>query len=527
MQRSNRHPRAHRIRAGVQWWPLSLAVAVVGGLAWYGANSAGWLKDKSQPALEGAKVQRGPLHISVTARGNLKAADSVSLKSAVEGRTAILSLAPQGTHVKEGDIVCELDATNLVEKRFQQSIAASNAEASYVKAKQNYDIQQSQNRSDIARAQQKLEFAKQDVSKFLEGERAFEHEKSQQAIDLAKEDAARASDKLAWSAKLAEKGFLTTTELEADRSAQHHAQVALEQATRSMELLDRFQSPRKLDELNAAFEEAKREAERVALQADARIVDYAADMRTSQARFDLEKEKLALVTSQIEKARMRAPSAGMVIYTQRDSDEPPIQEGAEVREREEILTIPSAGGMIVQAKLHETVVKQVQIGSKCVLKVDALGAQEFAGRVSFVSVLPDQNMRWFNPNTRVYATDITVDAPNDDMRPGMSCSIEIQIEDLPDALLIPVQAAFRTEKENVSFVVRNGVVDRRAVQIGRYNALWVQVLAGLSEGETVLLSAPPGFDRITIESEDEKEGAHETKPKTGEVNTSEASASTH
>jgi hypothetical protein len=113
------------------------------------------------------------------------------------------------------------------------------------------------------------------------------------------------------------------------------------------------------------------------------------------------------------------------------------------------------------------------------------------------------------------------------MRPGMSCSIEIQIEDLPDALLVPVQAAFRTDKENVSFVVRDGVVERRTVQIGRYNTLWVQVLAGLSEGETVLLSAPPGFDRLATEPEADKENAHEAKPKSDATNTSEASASTH
>jgi len=115
---------------------------------------------------QGTLVQRGPLRIMVAARGNLKAADSVSLKSEVEGRTLILSLVPEGTHVKAGDVVCGLDATALVEKGIQQRIAVSSAEASFVKASQNFEIQASQNQSDIATAKQKLEFAQQDVKKY-------------------------------------------------------------------------------------------------------------------------------------------------------------------------------------------------------------------------------------------------------------------------------------------------------------------------------------------------------------------------
>ena len=501
----------------MQWWPLSIAFVAVAVLVGYGAKSSGWFVPRSAPTTEGAKVQRGPLHISILARGNLKAADSVSLKSEVEGRTLILSLVPEGTHVKEGDIVCELDATALVERRFQQTIAVSNAEAAYIKAKQNFEIQESQNKSDNARAGQKQEFAEQDVRKYDEGERASEREKLVQAIELATEDASRAADKLAWSEKLAEKGFLTASELAADRAANHRSKVLFEQATRDLDLLDRFTAKRKADELRAALEEAQRERERVELQAKARIVDFAADVRTSEAKFNLEQQKLAQVGTQIEKARLRAPRAGMLVYTQRDSDEPPIHEGAEVREREEILTIPNEGGMVVQAKLHETVIKQVEIGRPCIVKVEALPGQVFEGKVSFISMLPDQSMRWSNPNTRVYATDIHVAAPSDDMRPGMSCSVEILIEDLPDTLQVPVQSVFRDGQDNVSFVATAKGIERRTVRIGRYNELWVQILAGLSEGETVLLSAPPGLDRLATPADSEGDNAKPVVPKSNQA----------
>jgi HlyD family secretion protein len=510
-----------RARAGAQAWAIAAAVAVLGAAGWVGGRMAGWFDRGPALALEGATVQRGPLRISVTASGHLKAADSVLLKSEVEGRTTILSLVPEGTQVRKDDIVCELDATALVEKRFQQTITVANAEAAYVKAKQNHEIQESQNRSDIAKAKQALDFAQQDLHKFLEGERDSELERARQAIDLAKEEEARAKDQFLWSAKLAEKGFLTSTELEADRIKHHRAEVDLAQAERDLDLLERFQMPRQEAELRGALEEAERELERVQLQAKARIVDFEADVRTSSATFELEKEKLARVESQIDRARMRAPRNGLVVYAQRDHDESPIQEGLEVRERQEILSIPSTDSMIAQAKLHESVLKQIKLGQTCTIDVEALPGQRFQGRVSFVAILPDQNSWWANPNMRVYRVDVAITSKNEQMRPGMSCAIEILADELPDALYVPVQAVFRTRQGNVSFVARGGSIEPRSVTVGRYNALWVQILDGLEEGETVLLTRPTGFE---ASAEPEVEEPEDVEPAAGEASAAAPSA---
>ncbi len=480
-----------RIRRGSFGWPASILVLIVLGLVGFRFVSS--RSSDQRGVAQGTLVQRGPLRITVAARGNLKAADSVSLKSEVEGRTLILSLVPEGTSVKAGDVVCELDATALVEKGFQQRLSVSNAEASFVKARQNFEIQESQNQSDIASARQKLEFAQQDLRKYMEGERESELEKSREALTLTKEDSLRAADRLEWSQKLAAKGFITASELETDRVARDRVEIALRQATRELDLLVRFQVPRKEAELRAALEEVERERVRVELQAKARIIDFEADVRTNEAEFLLEKDKLAKIEGQIEKARIRAPRDGLIVYAQRDDDEPPVQEGTEVREREEIVTIPNAAGMIVQARLHESVLKQIEPGQPCTVQIDALSSQRFDGRVGFVALLPDQNSRWMNPSTRLYRTDIEITSGSEQMRPGMSCVCEILIEEIPDALYVPVQAVFRHRADTVSFVARGDSVETRTVRIGRQNEIWVQVLAGLKDGETVLLNPPPGF----------------------------------
>ncbi|MEO6710452.1 MAG: efflux RND transporter periplasmic adaptor subunit [Planctomycetota bacterium] len=493
-------------------WLLAVVLPLA-GLGWVGTNRS-WFGDKPKPAIDGASVRRGPLLLSILARGDLSAADSFDLRSEVEGRTTILSLLPEGTHVQAGELICELDATPLIEKRFQQSIAVRNAEAAFVKARQNYEIQKSQNRSDIAKATQKLEFAALDLEKFLQGEKESQLEKARQEIDLAKEDAARAATKLGWSEKLAAKGFLTSSELETDRIADHRASVVLQQVSRDLELLLKFQMPRMEAELTAAHTESEFELERVELQAKARIVDFEADLSTNEAKLGLEEEKLAKLETQIAKARIRAPRPGLLVYAQRDSDEPPIHEGAEIREREILASIPSASGMKAEAKLHESVLDQVSLGMPCTVTVEAIPGREFTGRVSFVAILPDQNTRWSNPNSRLYRTDVAIDSTSGEMRPGMSCSILIRVEELADTLYVPVQAVFHESRGNVSYVSTSRGIEVRPVTIGRYTVDNVQILAGLSEGETVLLSRPNDFREG--ETKDERPDAATAKDAAGQ-----------
>jgi HlyD family secretion protein len=483
-----------------------LLVTVLGVTVWVATGRKGWLAAKEHAPSRGAMVQRGPLRISVIERGNLKAADSISLKSEIEGTTTILKLVPEGTQVEEGTLVCELDATQLVDRKFEQEISVRNAEAAYVKSKQNYQIQQSQNDSDIKRTEQQLFFAEMDLRKFQEGEKRAKEAEADEAIKLAEEEATRAREKVEWSVKLNEKGFLTDTELEADKLSRSSAEINLEQARRDKDLLVRFQLPRDEADLSSKLDEARRELERVKLQAEARIVDYDADMRTNEAKLKLERENLAKLETQIAKSKLVAPRAGMVVYAveeggMRYGGSQPIKEGTQVRERQDIITIPSEGGMIAQVSLHESVLKQVETGQAATIQVDALPGREFHGHVRFVSVMADQNSFWANPNLRLYRTEVTIDDAASEMRPGMSCAIEILVEEIPDTLFAPVQSVFRRGKENLAFVDGGGGTAERKVEVGRYNDRWVQVLSGLSEGEVVLLAPPPGFTREVEETE--------------------------
>jgi HlyD family secretion protein len=512
-----RRPRTASPRAGFQWGLIGALVVLAGGAAWLCVRPGGWLAPEVERLVAGAPVRRGPLRISVLERGNLRAADAVSLKSEIEGQTSILWLIAEGSHVQPGDLLCELDATQLEDKRIQQDIAVRNAKAAWVKSQQTLRIQESQNASDIAAAEQKLQFAKDDLVKLRETMQ-FDLAKAQEAITLAEETQTRDANKLDWSRKLAESGFLTATELEADTLAANRAQILLEQSRREMNLLEAYELPRKEDELEAALAEAERELERVKLQAAARLVDFEADMQTNEARHDLESEKLTKLVDQIAKARIVAPRAGMVVYGQEEGgrmgNREPIAEGTMVRERQEILSIPNTGGMVAQASLHEAVLKQIQVGQSALVRIDSIPGRDFRGRVHYVALMADQGSWWANPNLRVYRTDVQIVEPVEGMRPGMSCAVEILVEEIPDTLYVPVQSVFRSGEETLCYVAQpNGATEPRGIEIGKYNEKWVQVLSGLSEGEEVLLSLPAG---VTLQPPKAAEGEIEATTVPGE-----------
>ena len=473
---------------------LVLVGATGAGYAW--AKSAGYVGADESAEVRGETVRRGPLSITVTESGNLESASSRTLANELEGRTTILYLIEEGTQVQPGDLLCELDTSNLIDDRVEQEIRVQNAEAQYVKAKQNFEIQKSTNESDIALAERAHEFAQEDLTKYDDGDWPQQKQQAEESILIADEELTRANQDLEWSEKLAEKGFLEQSQLDADRLSATRADIQLKQARRDLELLIEYEYPRRKKELEADVIEKGRELDRARLEAEARIVDFEADMRTSKATLDLEKAELEQMLGQLDKAKIIAPVAGMVVYHKERSrwgSSEPIREGTEVRERQELIQIPSSDRMVAEVSLHESVLEKVVVGLPCRIRIDAIPGQSFSGIVKFKSVLPDQNSFWANPDLRVYRTDIEVTDRHPAMRPGMSCSVEILVEDLADATYAPVQSVFLDAGAPVCFVSTGSGYERRQVQVGNNDGKVVVIESGLEEGEVVAMSVPPGF----------------------------------
>jgi HlyD family secretion protein len=443
----------------------------------------------------GFTVRRGPLTISVSESGTIQAREQIILKSEVEGRTTILFLVEEGTRVKTGELLVELDSSQLIDDRIEQEIRVQNAEASFIRARENLAVAKNQAESDIDRAELDLEFAKLDLKKYIEGEYLNQRKEVESRITLAREELEAAEEKLKWSRVLFEKEYISQRELQVDELAAHQKQLDLELAENNLNLLESFTHPRNLAELESDVRQAEMALERTNRKAKADVVQAEADLRARESEFNRQKDKLEKNGEQIEKTKIYAPADGLVSKHWRSSDEP-LDEGQEVREREELIYLPTADAVKAEVKIHEASLEKIKAGLGVTVTVDALPGRTFTGEVAKIAPLPDAQMVWLNPDLKVYNTEIYLDGEGNNLRTGMSCRAEIIIEEYEDAIYIPVQAVIRVGDEPTVYVWDGGGFEPRTVEVGLDNNRMMRILGGLKEGEVVLLTPPLGSGTV-------------------------------
>ena len=451
-------------------------------------------------------AKQGPLRISIIESGTINAREQVVIKNEIEGTTTILSLVPEGTLVKKGDLLVELDASKLLDEKIDQEIVVQNADADFVQARENLAVVENQAQSDMDIAELTLEFAKQDLEKYIKGEYPTEVNEAKAQITLAKEELQRAEENLKWSKKLYEEKYLSQMELQADELAVNKKKLDLELAESNLQLLKDFTYKRQLAQLESNVKQAKMALERTIRKAGADVVQAKAKLTAKESELERQKDKLKKFEEQIAKAKIYAPADGLVIYATSakgswHGNSEPLEEGSQVREREELIYLPTALSMRADVKIHEASMKKVEVGLPAIIKVDALLDKVFTGRVAKIAPLPDAQMVWLNPDLKVYNAEIYIDGEDINLRTGMSCNAEIIVEEYRDATYIPLQAVVRIKNQPTVYVSNGKSFEPREVNIGLDNNKMVRILKGLQPGENVLLTPP--FAPASVEHAEE------------------------
>jgi hypothetical protein len=95
-----------------------------------------------------------------------------------------------------------------------------------------------------------------------------------------------------------------------------------------------------------------------------------------------------------------------------------------------------------------------------------------------------------NPDLKVYNTDVYLEGNIPSLRTGMSCKVDIIVEQYDDAVYVPVQTVLRVGGESTVFVVKDGSIEERKVKVGLDNRRMIRIISGLDEGEVVSLTPP-------------------------------------
>ncbi len=466
------------------------------------------------------EVERRDMTISVIEGGSLVALQSRRIINNVPGNRTVLEAIEDGTSITEEDIenglvLLRLDSSDLEDRLERLKLDVENSRASYMEAEQRLEMQIKQNESDITQANLKVKFSEMDLKKYLGHKLAEEMIEAGEPdipyltgnenlggqalsrtsqltnnIDIAKEQLTRARDKAEWSRQLAERGYITQSELEADMLSVRQREVDLERAELEYQLFLEYDFHKDVEQHFSDYIESLRELERVKANCRARLIQAESSLQSRQRSYELNMQSLADVEEQIRQCTIKAEHVGFVTTPTSGSrwrTQEPIQPGTVVRLNQELFNLPDFRTMGVQVNIHEAAVRRIQQGQRAVIRVDAFPDERFTGRVRRIAHMPDQTLQFLNPDINVYVTAVALDNSNPHLRPGMASQVEIIIDELEDVIAIPVDAVMFRGGVPYCIVVEGNNVTERRVDLGASSDTLVEVKSGLVEGETVAI----------------------------------------
>ncbi len=208
-----------------------------------------------------------------------------------------------------------------------------------------------------------------------------------------------------------------------------------------------------------------------------------------KARLQVEKARLQLQQAERELASLTlvAPIDGLVVYKEiwGPSGIAKVKVGDTPWRGQELIEIPDLSVMQVKTSVNEVDVSRVAIGQQCIIKLDALPEPTFYGKVSHIATLATRKR---NSNVKEFEVLVLIDGSDPRLKPGMSATVEIITDRIPDAVFVPLEAVF--EKEGKILVYLAGSYRPVEVEVGPKNDTAIVIKSGLEPGQRVCLRDP-------------------------------------
>lgn len=337
-----------------------------------------------------------------------------------------------------------------------------------------------------------------DIENLEDGEAKQQLRSLNDDLQVSQEEYLLAQDRIEGQRRLEARGFITPTELEAEELNLNKASNKKEEKATALALYIQYSFPKEAEEFLSKYENEVMGYQRQLKENIAEKAQEEARFSSAQRKYRLEIDKLNDLLEQIDYATIVAERPGLVVYgaanqnrnMYRGSSQEAIQEGATVRQRQPILTIPDMREMAVKVNIHESAVQRVAAGQRVRVSVDAFPDIELSGEVVKVAVVADSANAFINPDLKVYPTVVKIDGTHEWLRPGMSAEVEILVNSLEDVIYVPLQAVTYWDDSQVVYVVNGGRSQRREVQVGSFSEQFIEIRDGLREGDEILLLPP-------------------------------------
>jgi HlyD family secretion protein len=358
---------------------------------------------------------------------------------------------PDGSIVKQGDVLCELDSSNYQELVRRQQITVEQARTDHMQARLALDV------AELALLSYRDGLQVQTERDFL-GQ-----------IALAKSDEARQEDRVAWARRMLEKGYASLAQVKTEEQSQSRTSLQLEQIEIALSNFRRFTAPKEL------------------LTYQTQVIAARSTLNFQTIRLRREEDRLAHYKKLVDACTVRAPHGGFVIHANRPGREPRVFEGATVRERMPLFHLPDQSRLEIEVLLHETVVDEIRPGMAADALIEALPKSPVIGRVESVGPVPlsDQSAET-GGDVAYFLGHVELGSVPPGLRPGMTAQVRITLGPR-EVLALPSASVEVDHHQKVCYVEHSTEIERRSLKVGQADHDLVEIVEGLTEGEEVVL----------------------------------------
>jgi len=158
-----------------------------------------------------------------------------------------------------------------------------------------------------------------------------------------------------------------------------------------------------------------------------------------------------------------------------------------------LMALADLSNYFIDYNVSEIDLARVAIGQKVEIICDALPEKIFPGTIDSISQMAFYDMRGepFIDSSREmshYKARIRLTEDIAELRPDLSCRIDVKTATRQNVILAPITALFKeNEGQSFVFVEENGHYKRRGVHVGISDADMIEILSGLNEKDIVCL----------------------------------------
>lgn len=489
---------------------LGVAAVAITGVLLVGrrsddSGSSEWSSPTARsPGGDRATARQGSFDVVLPVSGELAALRKIEVRNKLEGRSIITEIAPEGKRVAAGDLLIKLAEEELITKLKDAEDKLKTAQGEVIAAEQNLSIKEQEKQSELDKADVAVRMADLGFQGWLNGDVVKKRQELATALETNRIDAERLAKRFDEAKSLVEKGFISRDDYEKDRVALIQANAKVKQAEIDIKVYDEFQYPQDEAKKKSDLDQARAERGRTEQKKDAELVKARTELDSARFKQQTAQERLDQTKQQIAYCTVNAPSDGLVVYASslesggwgRGSETPPPQAGTELKPNELVMILPDTSAMVANLKVSEALSGRIKPGQRVTVFSDASPGVPISGDVLGVSVLAESG-GWRDPNRRDYTVRVALEQRDDlALKPSMRCKAQILLDEVREALSVPVQAVFRKGRASFVYVPDGGGFAQKLVRVGRTSEVDAEIVDGLAAGDVVLLREPRA-DEIT------------------------------